>query len=133
MQPDNYDLNHYQPQSRRFANYPAMGDNMVYPALKLCGEAGEIAELRGKHIRKNNRHIVSRYGAEGSWQFDNQELYEQVNEKLLAELGDVLWYVAAMASEMGLTLNEVAFWNIEKLTKRKNEGTLTSLSRNKED
>ena len=130
--PEQFDLNTYQSQSRVFANYPGMGDNLLYPALKLNGEAGEVAELVGKHIRKNARQIV-RIPSNGRLEIDNQELYEQVSEKMLAEVGDVLWYVAALASEMGLTLNEVAYWNLIKLSKRKEEGTLTSLSRKKED
>jgi NTP pyrophosphatase (non-canonical NTP hydrolase) len=42
-----------------------------------------------------------------------------------SDLGDILWYVAALASEFKLTLDDVATYNLEKLRKRMEAGTLT--------
>ncbi|MDQ5834622.1 MAG: nucleoside triphosphate pyrophosphohydrolase family protein, partial [Actinomycetota bacterium] len=73
-------LSEYQHQSRRTAVYPDAGANLTYPALGLCGEAGECAEKVKKAIRD-----------------DGGELTGERREALAAELGDVLWYVAQLA------------------------------------
>lgn len=78
-----------------------------YVALKLNGEAGEVAEHIGKAIRDDDGIITS-----------------ERREKLKHELGDVLWYVAALAQELGFDLSDIADANIAKLHARKAAGTL---------
>ena len=56
---------------------------------------------------------------------DGGQLTEERRQGLKKEIGDVLWYVAAMAYELGFTLEEVAESNVEKLTKRNVEGTIS--------
>lgn len=86
------------------AIYPQVGGfGYVYPALKLAGEAGEVAEKIGKSFR------------------DGHELDR---EEVKKELGDVLWYVAALAKEFDLTLDEVMAANIDKLADRQVRGVL---------
>ncbi|WP_028841976.1 nucleoside triphosphate pyrophosphohydrolase family protein [Thermodesulfovibrio yellowstonii] len=80
-------------------NYPAW----IYPALGLCDEAGEIAGKLKRIIRDNKTP-------------DKEEIKK--------ELGDVLWYVAAVAWEFGIDLEDVARTNIEKLFSRKERNTL---------
>ena len=75
------DLRDYQTRSRRTAAYPDVGANIVYPTLGLAGEAGEVAEKIKKLIRD-----------------DGGVLGDERREALGAELGDVLWYVAKLAS-----------------------------------
>ena len=89
------------------AVYPGEGTQagISYTILGLVGEAGEIANKFKKILR-------------------NQENYLDKSEVLMDELGDVLWYAARLASELGYSLNTVAQFNIDKLAKRKAEGTL---------
>jgi NTP pyrophosphatase (non-canonical NTP hydrolase) len=97
----------YQKKSRKTAIYPKAGDNFVYPTLGLSGEAGEVAEKIKKVIRDKEGKI------------DNES-----REMIKKELGDVLWYVAQLASELNLELDEIASANIEKLYSRLERGKI---------
>lgn len=77
---------------------------IMYPALGLCGEAGEIAEKVKKWLRG-----------------DKQDLDK---EALLKELGDPLWYLTSLADDLGFTLQDVVDANEEKLRSRKERGVL---------
>ena len=100
-------LSDYQQRSRATAVYPDVGSNLTYPALGLCGEAGEAAEKVKKAIRD-----------------DGGELTPERRGALAAELGDVLWYVAQLATEAGLDLDEIADSNLEKLLSRRERAVL---------
>ena len=100
-------LSEYQSRSRATAVYPDAGDNLTYPALGLCGEAGECAEKVKKAIRD-----------------DGGALTEERRSALAAELGDVLWYAAQLATEAGLDLDRVAEDNLAKLLSRRERGVL---------
>lgn len=80
---------------------------LIYPAMKLNGEAGEIAELVGKMIRD-----------------DHGVLTMERASALRKEVGDVLWYAARMARELGTPLENVAIDNIRKLQSRKERDVL---------
>jgi len=97
----------YQKLARRTAVYPKIGSSFVYPTLGLVGEAGEIAEKIKKVYRDNNG-----------------VLDEERKQALKKELGDVLWYLAQLSTELGLSLDDVACFNIEKLSSRKQRDTL---------
>lgn len=99
-------LNEYQNQALKTSIYP---DDMsiIYPLIGLSGEVGELAEKIKKTIRDNNKH------------FDVLKRAE-----LAIELGDVLWYVAAMASDLGYTLEDVGNINLTKTGDRNERGTL---------
>ena len=101
------DISEYQRRSRATAVYPDAGDNLAYPALGLCGEAGEAAEKVKKAMRD-----------------DGGVLTEDRREALAAELGDVLWYVAQLATEAGLDLDTIAGENLAKLLSRQERGVL---------
>ena len=101
------DISEYQRRSRATAVYPGAGANLAYPALGLCGEAGEAAEKVKKAMRD-----------------DGGVLTDERREALAAELGDVLWYVAQLATEAGLDLGEVAGDNLAKLLSRQERGVL---------
>lgn len=101
----------YQQQARVTAKYPEAGDNFVYPTLGLVGEAGEFADKMKKQIRDKNVFKPSDVSAEDC-------------EQILKELGDVLWYVANLASEFDTDLEAVAQRNLDKLKGRKERGTL---------
>ena len=97
-------LNEYQEQSRKTAVYPDAGNNFIYPTLGLAGEAGEVAEKVKKILRDKNGQVD-----------------EETRATLQKELGDVLWYITQTASEMGLSLEDIAQGNLDKLFKRKKE------------
>jgi NTP pyrophosphatase (non-canonical NTP hydrolase) len=80
---------------------------LVYPVLGLVGEAGEIANKLKKVARDK----------EGQWGADLTQDYE-------GELGDVQWYVAAIATGMKSKLGDIARKNINKLFSRKARGVL---------
>ena len=101
------ELAEYQNQSRTTAVYPNAGANLTYPALGLCGEAGEAAEKVKKAIRD-----------------DGGQLTPARREALAAELGDVLWYLAPLATEAGHDLDEIAEENLHKLLSRRERGVL---------
>ena len=100
-------LSDYQQRSRATAVYPDAGSNLTYPALGLCGEAGEAAEKVKKALRD-----------------DGGVLTEERRAALAAELGDVLWYVAQLATEAGLDLDAIAEENLSKLISRQERGVL---------
>lgn len=97
----------YQEKSRKTAIYPQAGNNFIYPTLGLSGEAGEVAEKIKKVVRDNGG-VVN----------------EEAKKELEKELGDVLWYVSQLASELKLSLNKIAEKNIEKLYSRMDRGVL---------
>jgi NTP pyrophosphatase (non-canonical NTP hydrolase) len=101
-------ISEYQELSRRTATYPGAGDNLVYPTLGLAGEAGEVAEKVKKLLRD-----------------DGGVMSEERREALAGELGDVLWYVAQVATEAGLDLEEIAQANLDKLLSRQRRGVLS--------
>ena len=100
-------LSDYQSRSRATAVYPAAGDNLLYPTLGLCGEAGEVAEKVKKMVRD-----------------DGGVLSEERRAALAKELGDVLWYVAQIATEAELDLDEIADDNLAKLLSRQQRQVL---------
>jgi len=91
----------YQKDSRRTAIYPDLNSNYVYPTLGLAGESGEVADKIKKIIRDKGGIISDE---------DRQEMKK--------ELGDVLWYVAQIATELKIDLEDVAQTNLEKLLSR---------------
>ena len=101
------ELNHYQRESRKTAIYPNVGNNSVYPTLGLVGEAGEVADKVKKILRDKN----------GVFDKDSKD-------EIKLELGDVLWYISQLSSELGYELEEIANANLQKLNSRKYRGTI---------
>ena len=101
------DLADYQQRSRATAIYPGAGMDLTYPALGLCGEAGEVAEKVKKAIRD-----------------DGGVLTDARREALAGELGDVLWYLAQVATEARLDLGQIAQENLAKLRSRQERQVL---------
>lgn len=91
----------YQAEASQTALYPNRMKNLEYPTLGLAGEAGEVANI----VKKIQRDFGG-------------EITPETRAKLKDELGDVLWYISACADELGLTLKEIAEYNVEKLAAR---------------
>ena len=94
-------INEYQRLAQRTANTRAKSDKIENGILGLCGETGEIADVYKKYLYQGHK-------------FDREHMAE--------ELGDVCWYVAELATGLGVTLDEVMERNIEKLRKRYPDG-----------
>jgi NTP pyrophosphatase (non-canonical NTP hydrolase) len=101
------ELSEYQHLSRRTAEYPRAAW-LAYPALGLAGEAGEVAEHAKKAIRDDAGTIT-----------------DERRAAMAKELGDVVWYVAQLASELGLDLDELAQVNLDKLLSRQRRRVLS--------
>jgi NTP pyrophosphatase (non-canonical NTP hydrolase) len=101
------DFNEYQKQSRKTAAYAPIGHPIIYPTLGLTNEAGEVAG-KVKKIFRDRDGVIG----------------EAEREALKAELGDVLWYLAQVATELDLTLDEVAEYNLSKLFSRLERGKI---------
>src|SRR5690606_19980722 len=91
----------YQAEAKSTALYPGRLSNLEYPTLGLAGEAGEVANVV-KKIQRDHAGVIT----------------DEVRGKLKDELGDVLWYISACADELGMTLSEIAQYNVAKLAKR---------------
>ena len=96
------ELNEYQCKAARTSSKTLSRDgHLMNGCLGLAGEAGECCDLLKKNQFQDGREI---------------------REKMLDELGDVLWYIAESASALGYTLDEVADHNVKKLMNRYPEG-----------
>lgn len=100
-------LTDYQIRALSTAIYPE-DQGLAYTALGLAGEAGEVADKVKKLLRDHGGKLGS----------------QQLREGLARELGDVLWYVAAVAHELGYDLEEIAWINLDKLALRHQNGTI---------
>lgn len=101
----------YQQKARETAIYPE-DMAVIYPALGMCGESGEAADIVKKSIRDG-------------------DLTDEQKARLKKELGDVLWYVANLASDMGWGLDTIARENLAKLASRKERGVLNGSGDNR--
>jgi len=104
-------LQQYQDETLETAVYPGAGegslDAIVYTTLGLAGEAGEIPNKVKKIIRDFGGSIT-----------------DTTREAISKEIGDVLWYVARLADELGFNLGDIADKNLEKLSSRVERGVL---------
>lgn len=95
-------LNEYQKQAFKTALYPKHGTGsllaLAYCALGLAGEAGEVANKTKKLLRD----------------YDTIDL----RARICQEIGDTLWYAAALATEFGVSLDDIAENNLKKLANR---------------
>jgi NTP pyrophosphatase (non-canonical NTP hydrolase) len=96
----------YQTQASKTAIYPD-ADVIIYPALGLFSEAGEVAGKIKKVLRDKNGN------------FDPTE-----REKIADEVGDVLWYIAALCTDLGIGMETIAQKNLNKLNSRMARGVL---------
>jgi len=97
----------YQQKSKATAKYPVIGHGVIYPTLGLTNEAGEVSG-KIKKVFRDKDGVIS----------------EETRQALKAELGDVLWYLAQVATELGLSLDEIAEYNIAKLLDRQARGKI---------
>lgn len=103
-------LDEYQREAFTVAKYPEKGTGslmtIVYCGLGL-GEAGEVQGKIKKIIRDNDGKMTL-----------------EVRDAIIGEVGDLLWYISALSTELGVTLDEVGRRNLEKLFDRANRGVI---------
>lgn len=99
----------YQLQANTTAIYPGKGEalGLAYVALGLAGEAGEVAN-KVKKILRDNDGVVT----------------DEVKTKIADECGDVYWYLAQLATEIGYPMALIAERNLAKLADRQERGVL---------
>lgn len=90
------DFKEYQESARRTAVYPDEY-KLIYPTLGLNGEVGEFANRIKRVLRDRTR-------------LDNDEA--------ITKMGDILWYFAQLATELDLSLDEIAKRNLERLKEK---------------
>lgn len=107
-------LNEYQQLAQRTSRKGGKKKQIENGILGICGEGGECADILKKHLHQG-------HGKE----LDTAHMIE--------ELGDVMWYCCELASGLGVSLEDVAVGNIEKLKKRYPDGFSEERSINRED
>ena len=105
-----FNADDYQDEAHEFAGEAC--EEIMYPALSLAGEAGEIAN-KVKKLRRDKK----------ATHWEDLTSVEEV-EDLVKEIGDCIWYCSEMASQMGISLSYVMKKNLEKLESRKARGVL---------
>lgn len=106
-----YTFNSYQEDAAKTAIYK---NKLIYPVLGLVGEAGEVANKVKKILRDKD----------GKLDVDDKD-------SISKELGDVLWYLAACATDLGIDMNELAVKNLEKLNSRAERNTISGSGDNR--
>lgn len=94
-------FNDYQSKAARTAKYPVIGKKYIYPALGLASESGEVLG-KIKKVFRDYEGVISK----------------DYKQALKYELGDVLWYVAMLAKDLGFKLDDLAQMNLKKLSSR---------------
>ena len=97
-------LTEYQRAAKRTSLAEPHRERLLVQALGLCGEAGEVADMMKK------------------WAWHDKPLNR---ERMIDELGDVLWYVSDLASALNLSLDGIATHNVAKLRRRYPDGFVT--------
>lgn len=80
---------------------------LMQQVLGLGDEAGEVLAIFKKWIRDNDA-----------------DLAKLDKKNVTKELGDILWYIAVVAHDLDIALDDIAAVNLEKLRSRKERGTL---------
>jgi NTP pyrophosphatase (non-canonical NTP hydrolase) len=101
------EFSEYQTKSRVTAQYSTIGHPVIYPVLGLANEAGEVAGKIKKVFRDKGGEISA-----------------ETREALQSELGDVLWYISQVCTELEISLDEVAESNLAKLLDRQARGKI---------
>ncbi len=105
-------FNEYQEKALLTAGVSDLDKLILNGVMGLAGESGECIDMMKKHL------------------FQGHQLDQ---EKLMDELGDVLWYIAITAEGLGYRLEDIACHNIDKLKKRYPEGFKAERSINRDE
>lgn len=106
-------INEYQNKAIETAIY-GKGNKVIYPTLGLSGEAGEVAE-KVKKVLRDKQGVFS----------------DEIKAELAKEIGDVLWYCAALSRDLGFELETICQMNIDKLNSRKARNVISGSGDNR--
>lgn len=114
----------YQDKAKTTAIYPNKNtvNGLMYTALGLAGEAGEIANKVKKVYRDELYYTISDVSVNSPSIKYSYEL--DIIDNLEKEIGDVLWYCAQICTELGINLGDAATSNLMKLEDRKERGVI---------
>lgn len=105
MQKNNFkNFDEYQKLTRKTAVYPTIGKKYIFPMLGLAGEVGEVSEKIKKLFRDKNARLT-----------------KESRIEIAKELGDVLWYITQLISDLGLNFSDIVRMNLEKINYRHKE------------
>lgn len=109
-------FNEYDAKTEQTAVYPGQGTvfGLMYVGLGCAGEAGEAADKIKKVVRDFARSPT----------LPSVDLTPEHKDMIISELGDNLWYISRVSNELGFTLEYVAEKNVEKISRRKANGTI---------
>ena len=107
-------FNDYQAETNKTAIYPNKGNNVVYPVLGLAGETGEVAD-KIKKIWRDKNNIIS----------DEDKL------EIKKEMGDILWYLSQLATELQIDFDDVADTNVLKIKSRQERNKINGAGDNR--
>ena len=106
-------MEEYANEAMNYAIYP---DALIYPMLGLQEEVGELSGKLKRYFRDNEYDV--------SMDDPMVEMSAELRFDMARECGDVLWYLTAIASDLGYSLDEIASLNLEKLEDRKRRGRI---------
>ena len=106
-------LKEYQEATKQTAKYPR-SQALEYLSLGIASEAGEVAGKMKKWIRDDSK----------LWEIEREKAKQEWTQAMSPEIGDVLWYCARLADELGLDLSQIAQENMDKLLDRKARGVI---------
>ncbi len=104
----------YQAEIAPAAVYPMVTNNIVYPAMGAAGEAGELLDKIKKHWRNTGLPIEEL----------REALTDEQVDDIIKECGDVLWYIAAMCTELDVKMSDMVAINVAKFHDRRARGVL---------
>ncbi len=113
MKREEFSFDEYQKKAEKTAIYPK-DRGLDYLFCGLAAEVGEMCSVYAKAIRDNNGVIT-----------------EEIKQKLMGEHSDVGWFLAMIATELGLKWSDIAIYNVEKLASRKARGVLSGEGSNR--
>ena len=117
-------FNEYQERALAARDCP---DSMYYYALGLTGEAGEVSDKIKKFWRDTVYTTVKELSIPANDTYVDVDMYllsPEHRQAIIKELGDTMWYIAAIANTLGVTLGEVAWTNLMKIESRVKTGTI---------
>lgn len=106
-------LNEYQERAIETAVY-GVGNEIIYPTLGLTGEAGEVSD-KVKKVLRDSDGVFS----------------DDIKLEIAKEIGDVQWYIAALARDLGYSLEDICKMNLDKLNSRKNRNKISGSGDNR--
>lgn len=122
------DFDTYQDLATKTSQFPkASVDGLIYNTLGVANEAGEFAGKVKKFLRGDVpklRPALELTMGGCKLNEEHTDLVETYKNTVTAELGDVLWYISQVARMVGVSMNDVAAYNIGKLAKRAQEGKI---------